>query len=285
MELTTLIFPMIQMRRHNRSARETVQALIDFENKRLNQMMSDGSGSSGSLLTRSTDTKRSGRMYSMESLEECLNANSDGLQVYASNYELNGENIIFLVKVLGFQKQWESTFRRCTDSKRATSTLYRAGLNIFVTLIGNRTAKYPINVESPIYNALNAIFGEATELVASTRTNSIASSTPSVVTPWDDPADDTMHILGKSKSDPEIIHMVTMLPAPSMQGSTSDEGSVRIDSISNAVQDLDDPLAGFLVPKNFDQKVFDDAYKSIKYMVWCETWQRYMEIKRSGSNS
>lgn len=282
MELTTIIFPFMQMRWHNQSTRETVQALIDFENKRLNQITSDGSAGSDSIITRSTDTRRGGRMYSMESLEECLNSNSDGLQVYASVQELNGENIIFLAKVLSFQKQWDLAFRRCTDIKRATLTMYRVGLNIFVTLIESRTAKYPINLESPIYNALSTVFGEATEMVASKRTNSM-SSTPSVVTPWDDPADDTTLILGKA--DSEAIHMVTMLPTPSMQRSTSEEGSERNNSPNGALPEVHDPLANFMVPQTFHQKVFDDAYKSIKYMVWCETWQRYMETKRPVSAS
>ena len=278
MELTTLVFPVIQMRRHNRIARETAQALADFENKRLNQNSTASSTNAESILTRSTDTKQSGRMFSMETLEECLNTNYDGLQVYSSVHELNGENIIFLVKVLSFQKQWESAFRRCTDTKRATTTLYRAALNIFVTLVESRTAKYPINLESPIYNALSAVFGEATELVASKRSSSV-TSTPSVVTPWDEPAEEASSFRGKSGS--EAIHMVTMLPTPAIRRSTSSDSCQRIISINGALPDLNDPLAGFIVPMDFNQKVFNDAYKSIKYMVWCETWQRYMEFKRS----
>lgn len=282
MELTTLIFPMVQMYQHDKRTRETVQALIDFESKRLNQLSSDGSAGSGSIITRSTDSRRSGRMYSMESLQECLDANSDGLQAYASKQELNGENIIFLVKVLSFRRQWELAHRGCTDDKRLTRTMYRAAVNIFVTLIESRTANYPVNLESPIYNALSIIFGEATNMVASKRTNSM-SSVPSVVTPWDDPADDTTMILGKPES--EVIHMVTMLPTPSMQKSTSDAGSVCIGSISEVRPDVDDPLTNFDVPKDFNPKVFDDAYHSVKYMVWCETWQRYMDTKRSSSIS
>ena len=281
MELTTLIFPIIQMHRHNRSIRETAQALEDFENRRLNLKATDGSTSSGSILTRSTDTKRSGRMYSMESLEECLNTNYDSLQVYSSFHELNGENIIFLVRVLSFRKQWDVAFLRCADTKRATMTLYRAALNIFVSLVHTNTANYPINIESPLYNALNAIFGEATELVASKRTSSM-TSTPSAVTPWDEPAADSTSAHGEP--GPESFHMVTMLSTPPTRGSTSNDSSEHIIAFNNPTNDSIDPLAGFHVPKDFDEKVFDNAYKSVKYMVWCETWQRYMQFKRSSAS-
>lgn len=29
------------------------------------------------------------------------------------------------------------------------------------------------------------------------------------------------------------------------------------------------------VPVDFDENVFDEAFKSVRYMVWTETWQRY----------
>ena len=220
-------------------------------------------------------------MYSMESLEECLNTNYDGLQVYSSFHELNGENIIFLVKVLSFRKQWDAAFHRCTDTKRTTKALYRTALNIFVSLVHNDTANYPINIESPLYNALNGVFGEATELVASKRTSSI-SSTSSPVTPWDEPASDSTSAHGDP--GPESFHMVTLLSTPPTRRSTSADSSEHIITISDPPADATtDPLAGFHVPTDFKGKVFDDAYKSIKYMVWCETWQRYMQFKRSSA--
>ena len=281
MELTTLLFPIMQMRRHNRSVRETAQALEDFEIKRLTLKATGDSNSTGSILTRSTDTKRSGRMYPVESLEECLNTDYHGLQLYSSFNELNGENIIFLVKVLNFRKQWETAFHHCSDTKRATMALYRTALNIFVSLVHNTTANYPINIESPLYSALNTMFGAATELVAAKRTSSI-TSTPSAVTPWDEPASDSTSAHGDAA--PDTFHMVTLLSTPPTRGSSPNDSSEHIITLANSATDATDPLAGFKVPQNFNQKVFDDAYKSVKYMVWCETWQRYMSFKRSSAS-
>lgn len=41
-----------------------------------------------------------------------------------------------------------------------------------------------------------------------------------------------------------------------------------------------DLIQGVNIPSEFDEKVFDAAFKSIRYMVWTETWQRYMNLKR-----
>ena len=85
MELATLAFPIVQIFKHKKAARETQAILAEFDSKKLNSEPS----SNGSMATRSTSLKR-GKMFSMESLDECLVTNCDGLQVYASCMELNG---------------------------------------------------------------------------------------------------------------------------------------------------------------------------------------------------
>lgn len=44
----------------------------------------------------------------------------------------------------------------------------------------------------------------------------------------------------------------------------------------------EDPLEGFEVPADFDEQVFNAAFMSVRYMVWTETWQRYMAWKNKG---
>lgn len=110
MGLVTLIFPIVQIFKHKKAARETQAILAEFDAKKLNSEPS----ATGSLATRSTGSKR-GKMYSMESLDECLTTGCDGLQVYASCMELNGENIIFLTKVLGFQRKWAMDFSKIRE--------------------------------------------------------------------------------------------------------------------------------------------------------------------------
>lgn len=42
-----------------------------------------------------------------------------------------------------------------------------------------------------------------------------------------------------------------------------------------------DVLEGVKVPAEFDERVFDAAFKSVRFMVWSETWQRYMSWRRN----
>lgn len=305
MEIVTLGFPIVQMHRHQKASREISGALADFDARRLTKQSHADSSTleSGSFATRSTGSK--GKMYSMESLDECLHGCHDGLQVYASCMELNGENIIFLVKVLKFKKLWRRTFSTSNDFLKARATMFRAALSIFISLIHCDTASYPINIESPIYQKLDIIFGQATALMASRRRGSTSSTPVSQVTPWDEPADledmpdmagtthmERFHMRHLAQQEAQAAASPTRtLSREDKHSSASSTSSQKIDekggitvseTTTTTTSELpSDPLAGFHVPVEFDAHAFDAAFKSIKYMVWTETWQRYMTWKRT----
>ncbi|KAL8792655.1 MAG: hypothetical protein Q9195_004715 [Heterodermia aff. obscurata] len=296
MEIVTLGFPIYQILKHKRTTRETNRALEDFDKKLM--QISDDTTTTNSLYSAnkthpslpSTMTSKRGGMYPMESLDECLSTSPDDLQMYASSMELNGENIIFLTRVLSFKETCIQAFQRSCNStadfRRSRTAMFRIALSIFVSLVHARTATYPINIESVIYARLDAIFGAATALVASekqSRSSSIASSN---VTPWDEPQAEQdehgnesfpLHVIGgdtrprppqptfsrKSSVNESREHIVQVTTVVNEDGSTAGIGGV-------------DPLDGVKVPADFDEKVFDAAFKSVRYMVWTETWQRYM---------
>lgn len=276
MELTTLLFPLYHIRKHKAAVQETARVLADFDKKRFDTVGSDET-TMVSTTTPSTSSKR-GKMFSMESLDECLNGVYDGLQVYASCMELNGENIIFLTKVLNFNKEWYAKFSRTADFRQTRMTMFRAALSIYVSLIDTHTASYPINIESPIYNKLETIFGAATTLVACKRRGSTVSSV-SQVTPWDEPEDPMSKAV--EAMDSEGFNMQEMQASPAKGISKGNDSREHILSLDDQL-DPHDPLviANFSVPAEFNENVFDAAFNSIKYMVWSETWQRYQTWKR-----
>ena len=292
MELVTLIFPIVAILKHERTARQTKQALDAFDTKQVET-------GSKSLLTRSTLSKRSGQMYSSESLDECLNGTYNGLQIYASCEEFNGENIMFLVRVLSFKKTYSTTMATPnTDPSRMRTSLFRTALSIFISLVHTETAAYPINIESPIYAKLDAIFGAATTLVASTnrrsRRSNSTTSTPgkSAVAPWEEPAPISPTTMNEHEQEliPDEGDEFQMHAMPTTRPSSSHHSSEHIipvvsASSSSHKHDPNDLLADFQVPANFNENVFDDAYKSIRHMVWTETWQRFMQWKRSSGSS
>lgn len=258
----------MQILTHKKGVRETQQALADFDMKKLNSW----STASASLVTGSSSSKR-GKMHSMECLDDCLGADFNDLQLYASFHELNGENIRFLVKVLNFQKQWHAFLANFRETSPAILAMFRMALNIYLTLIDADTAHYPINIEHSIYAKLDAMFGTATALVATRRNNSISTTTTphSVVTPWDDPH-------GEGDGFP-----MSAMPCSRPGSSGANASSEHIMSLVDPT-DPNDPLANFIVPDVFDDHVFDAAFNSIKYMVWSETWQRYCSWKRTANS-
>lgn len=280
MEMVTLIFPIYQVIRHKNAARETSRVIAQWEvNKRAT------TSTDGSIITKGSR----GRMASMATLDECLCGNYSGLQIYASTCELNGENIIFLVKVLNFRKQWAAIFAKAgSDTERARMAMFRAALSIYVSLVHDGTSSYPINVESFVYAGLHKIFGPATLLVASNRP-ATPPSPISAVTPWDEPVGHLLDYPPSTTNNPldnpisvtsesgvtECFQMQRLATLPTRH--SFDHGSTEhIISLDDAVNP-NDPLADFKVPAAFDISCFDAAEKSIKYMVWTETWQRYCE--------
>ena len=300
-EVVTLGFPIYAIFKNKKAAREVNNALAEFDQKHLHSF-DEGTtlgGSGNSLKTKGSTkgSKKKGKMYPMESLDACLSGNHDGLQVYASCMELNGENIIFLTKVIAFTQQCQKTFyetcKSTSEFRRARTAMFRVGLSIFVSLVHSGTASYPINIESNIYNQLDLIFGPATALVASakaSRSPSIATPiSSSKITPWDDPADS-----GTEPEDPSAGYFSNSDNAYPMQSmgrkSSGNESSEHIVHVrenevgAGGVNQGSDPLEGIKVPGEFDERVFDAAFGSVRFMVWTETWQRYMQWKRSSGS-
>ncbi|KAL9579425.1 MAG: hypothetical protein Q9212_005114 [Teloschistes hypoglaucus] len=302
MQICTLGFPIHQILKHRRAARETNRVLAEFDEKRLGSSVDSDTVQGGSEKSVSLKSKQRGKMHSMESLDECLAGNRDSLQIYASVVELNGENIIFLGKVHEFRQAWQKAFHSISlladESRRARDEMFRHGLSIFVTLVHSGTASFPINIESPIYNHLVSIFGPATTLVAKSEGSSRASSlsTTSTVTPWDEPqalSPVTSPVTSPAEefaSFPMRILMKRSQSNFSIGGHSSSDQAASVKEHDwrlegdGILKDEHDPLEGLPVPDNFNVKVFDAAYQSIRYMVWSETWQRYMARKQKGNH-
>ncbi|KAL6717202.1 hypothetical protein ACLMJK_005117 [Lecanora helva] len=293
MEIVTLGFPIYQIFKQKRESQAILRALAEFDQKHLDSHNgSNASFISGSLRSRSTTSKR-GKMYSMESLDETLSTNSEGLQMYASCVELNGENIVFLTRVLAFNKACEAAFQQNSslnnNSQLARKAMFRQGLAIYVCLVHSNTAPYPINIESTIYHSLVAIFGPATALVAGAgpnRGSSIPNLEPTAVTPWDNTSalcDCEENFIPDDETSTNSYPMrsvggkgLSTDPSSSTKNNESREHIVCAEITDvNGDAEAADKLQAMEVPAAFDERVFEAAFKSVRYMVWTGTWQRY----------
>ena len=303
-EIVTLGFPIYAISKNTNEAREINNALADFDQKQLQSSNESNTlGDSQNSFRTKGSTKASskkGKMHLMESLDACLHGNYENLQIYASCMELNGENIVFLTKVIAFTQQCQRSFHETckspTEFRRARSDMFRVALSIFVSLVHSDTASYPINIESNIYNHLDNIFGPATALVASVNSSrrhySSSIATPissSKITPWDDAAND---ISNEDVNAPAGYFGSSSYPLRAMSNNQSSEHIIHVSHYNDdgneggrngagggGGRDVD-VLEGVKVPADFDERVFDEAYRSVRFMVWSETWQRYMRWRR-----
>ena len=272
-EIVTLGFPIYQIRKHVKAKRAVDQILEVFDVKKRDPKLM---GSEHTSMT--APSTRSGKMFPMSSLEECLRSNPSELQAYASGKEFKGENIVFLTKVLHFKQQYPVIFSRAHgDINRARMITFKSALSIFVCYVHTGTAEFPINIESPIYKKLAMVFGRATTLIATAQPESSCNSSISDVTPWAEPPDPATPALSVSNSKSDF-------PMHSLPSSHrySNGGESR-DLIIPRESGEDDPLHGFIVPGEFNDNVFNEAFESIKFMVWTETWQRFMAMKHRTS--
>ncbi len=269
MQIVTLIFPILQVQIHEKYAKKTEQLEV-------NERIAQATITRGGFVPANRDVCANRcKMYSLADLQHCLRHSdkSRKLQDYATSTELNGENIIFMIKVHEFVVRWQHLHPAPGASEgrpKVMKHMYRVALSIFLSLVYSATATYPVNLESRQSYYLECLFGDAAKVVASCRPGSFQSPRH-LATPWDDPIEPTAW---SPVSGFEMGRMSGGLPP------TKPTAVERTESPSPS-----DPLTGFVVPEAFNANVFDDAFTSVEHLVWTTTWQRYCQWRESDNTA
>lgn len=181
----------------------------------------------------------------MQTLEFCIEHRIEPLIEWAASREFTAENTIFLREVRNFKKKWGSLRTVTTAQRRQMHT--EASL-IFFTLINPFTAEAPINIEYKIFKKLQRQF-EGMEYDPYMPTRSRTPTDPlsptareNVVCPWESTLDRPASI----------------------------ESNITASSTSSTRS---------IVPSEFTEEIFDPAFESIKYLVFTNTWPRYVEAE------
>lgn len=257
MEMVTLGFPLAQVYLSKRAARRTNQQLVNH------QAVKDLGLSRGSSLV--SFSSKGGRWSPIAELDECIRNKHASFLKFATGQLLMGENVQFLLKVLNFKKQWDLVFTQAgSDAMRARYAMYRAAVNIYVCMVCNATAIQQINVESHVYKQLDRLFGEAAALVASARPGT-PNSALAQICPWEEP------LIDQSNDRNERIEMANF----NSRLSFDHESTEPIVNLDEPV-DPNDKLVGIEIPIGFNKFCFDEAYASIRNMVWSGPWQTYV---------
>lgn len=180
---------------------------------------------------------------SMQALEFSIEQNIEPLIAWAAAREFTAENCIFLREVRNFRKKWASLKVVTTAQRRQ---MFNEASLIFYTLINPFTAESPINIEYKIFKTLQNMFAdiEFDPYMPRSKTPDDVKSPvtrDNVVCPWED-----------TLSRPASL-----------------DSNVTASSTSSTRT---------IVPSEFTEEVFDRAFESIKYLVFTNTWPRYVEL-------
>ena len=180
---------------------------------------------------------------SMQALEFSIEQNIEPLIAWAAAREFTAENCIFLREVRNFRKKWASLKVVTTAQRRQ---MFNEASLIFYTLINPFTAESPINIEYKIFKTLQNMFAdiEFDPYMPRSKTPDDVKSPvtrDNVVCPWED-----------------TLSRPASLESNFTASSTSSTRTI--------------------VPSEFTEEVFDRAFESIKYLVFTNTWPRYVEL-------
>ncbi|CAO2652563.1 Nn.00g008460.m01.CDS01 [Neocucurbitaria sp. VM-36] len=184
---------------------------------------------------------------SMQALEFSIEHSIEPLIAWAASREFTAENTVFLREVRNFKKKW-SALKVVTTAQRRQ--MFNEASLIFFTLVNPFTAETPINIEYKIFKNLQSTFSgiEFDPYMPRSQTpDDIRSpvARENVVCPWED-----------TFSRPASI--VSNQTASSASSTRS------------------------IVPSYFTEEVFDAAFESIKYLVFTNTWPRYVDAELGG---
>ena len=293
-EVVTLLFPLHQIYKHFQSARNYRKCPAEISGP----TNAPFTAISNTSTARTTSSSR-GKLYTMKELERCLANENDrrALQDFACKREFTGENVMFLTQVHDFRSHWYPLYNRGSNkSPAAKRRMFEVAVVIFAHLVCTDTASVYINIEGRIYKPLNAVLGDAARAHVSATRDSGSTVSPFGEDIMD--AADTdefgssigmsvvsqVHTDGCSRTSSTSKSMTAETISPVTSYSSREGLITPIEPFHHLVESTDNSVIdNFEIPHGFDHEIFNDAYESVKNMVYAQTWQRFNQDKEKGS--
>jgi hypothetical protein len=244
MESVSIFFPLMEVYQSKKFRASTQAAIDEWEKKRQGLTTADSSGRTIATSHTSSTTRKKPDMYSMQALEKCLATDPTELLRWAAMKEFTGENIVFLTQVRDWKAGWIRLAKKGNLTPEARTQLYNEGADIFAQTVSLQTSPFPVNLESKAYFDLEAMFGR--------RTGTSSSNDSDIITPF-------AHAF---TSDSQSFTTVSQ----HQNKSNSQEYIVPMSAWEQQI------------PEGFDEHVFDAAEKSVRYMVFTNTWAKYVPL-------
>lgn len=275
-EIFTIFLPCFEVFKHQSLRHETLESIARWEARNKAGVAGDSfeTGSTytglkkprrskaGSVSTNTSDNS----ILTMDALEHTLVKNPEPLQQFSALKDFSGENIAFLRRVA----EWKTKFYP-KGAERSMSVIAEKGapaspttevdmrssfeeaLRIYIDFISARGAEFQINLSSPDFKKLAAVFENAARIVYGD------DQSPDPATPFETPGWRLNTMNSNTSGVPESAR--------------SDE------TIMDNIRFWGD------IPDEFGETVFDDAEVSIKYLVLTNTWPKFVKSRRSMDSS
>jgi hypothetical protein len=264
MQFTTIFFPIYEIFRSRYQMRATLAILESWEDKRQLRDESQPASSRGSNNFASSTSSR--EIYTMSALEKALNVHPDQLLQFAATRDFTAENILFLMEVRDWRKLWETApgpVEKIPGHIRAR--LFQSAVHIYASRVHEKSAEFPINIESKIRQDLDAVFEGAVppSKLAEEPDSGFQNATSWFKSP---PTVKTFRSEDSADSSETRIVGTVLLPKEEPQSIFPPHPGVA-------------PLGEYRtqISSAFNEHVFDAAEDSIKYLVLTNTWQKFVK--------
>lgn len=211
-------------------------------------------------------------MYTMNALETALVKNSTPLLLFAALKDFSGENISFLNHVRDWKAAWNPAMARKSagvklEGEALRRHLFNLAVEIYSSFVSMRTSHFPINISSRDQKELEAVFDSAADLIAGPEQDNPTT-----------PFDVESFSLTADKSN-GTVELSPFNDSGSTVDSFADRSSDHLSMIKKLnLHDIKPRLpANVEIPLSFSPSVFDNAEKSIKYMVLTNTWPKFVQ--------
>ncbi|KAF2432314.1 hypothetical protein EJ08DRAFT_669591 [Tothia fuscella] len=294
-EAFTVWIPCYQVYRHHSLQRETLDTIALWQNRTrketdasnltshgeqrstVNTYKSMSSMEAGHEKASSFDLSDTDSMYTMDALEHTLRQNPEPLRQFSALRDFSGENIAFLTGVSEWRAKWPpSRSQTLSFSARADEKLdeeaplrdlYKRAVYLYANFVSPQYADFPINISSEHLKELDSLFQDAAKTLYG------ASATPTSlnsVTPFE------TNFSWPARTSQVQVNQSHNASSPHAAQDPLDGDTGLLDFVNDRVQYWGD------IPSNFDRHVFENAEKSIKYLVLTNTWPKFVKEKRVG---
>ncbi|KAJ6782885.1 hypothetical protein PWT90_09918 [Aphanocladium album] len=202
LEIFTVFVPVWEVRKARNLSQETLESIARWESRQrygakdAKSLHSEISGTTwASRMSRaasSIGTSSGGSILTMDALEHTLEKNPEPLQEFSALKDFSGENVAFLMRVRDWKlahnvstakhlpgsSSSEDEKSPLTPTKVLSREMFEGALHIYLDFISATCAEFQINLSSPDFRKLEAVFEDAARLVINEESSTYDPATP-----------------------------------------------------------------------------------------------------------